>query len=88
MAIQDSIRSNDMAARIGGDEFAILLAETNEETAAEVVKRIKMNIHALDDSNLRLSIGSATGESGSNLVDVFRQADERMYMNKRSTVRD
>jgi diguanylate cyclase (GGDEF)-like protein/PAS domain S-box-containing protein len=87
MVLQDSIRTKDIAARIGGDEFAILLTETSEEIAAEIVKRIKTNAHSLDDAFLHLSIGFATGEMSSNLVDIFRQADERMYQNKRNTGR-
>jgi len=88
MILQDSIRGNDIAARIGGDEFAILLTQTNEETAAEIVKRIRANIHNQDNGMLHLSIGSATGEEGSNLVDIFRLADEMMYQNKRNLVRE
>jgi diguanylate cyclase (GGDEF)-like protein/PAS domain S-box-containing protein len=88
MVLQDSIRSKDIAARIGGDEFAILLTETSEETANEIVKRIKINLHSLDDAMLHLSIGSATGEIGANLVDTFRLADERMYQNKRKSARN
>jgi diguanylate cyclase (GGDEF)-like protein/PAS domain S-box-containing protein len=83
MVIQDSIRSGDIAARTGGDEFTILLPETDEESVAEIVKRFKINVLAMDDEKLHLSVGTATGEYGSNLVDVFRLADERMYLNKR-----
>jgi len=88
MLLQDSIRENDLAARIGGDEFAILLTKTNEETAAEIVRRIRTGIHTQDDGLLHLSIGAATGEEGSNLVDIFRMADEMMYQNKRNLVRE
>jgi diguanylate cyclase (GGDEF)-like protein/PAS domain S-box-containing protein len=88
MLLQDSIRDNDVAARIGGDEFAVLLARTNEETAAEIVKRLRTNIHIQDDGLLHLSIGSATGDEGANLVDVFRMADEMMYQNKRNLVQN
>jgi len=88
MVLEDSIRENDVAARIGGDEFAILLTNTNEETAAEIVKRIRSNIHSLDDSMLHISVGASTGDEGANLVDIFRQADEMMYQNKRNLVRD
>ncbi len=85
MVIQDSIRSNDIAARIGGDEFAVLLVGTSEVAVGEIVKRLKMKIHSLDDPALQMSIGFATGEAGSNLVDVFRLADERMFQSKQGT---
>lgn len=88
MVLQDSIRAKDIAARIGGDEFAILLSETNEETALEIVKRIKNNLHTLDDPMLHLSIGFATADIGENLVDTYRLADERMYQVKRMSTRD
>lgn len=88
MVLQDSIRDNDVAARIGGDEFAILLTNTSEETVAEIVKRIRTNIHTLDDGLLHLSIGAATGDEGASLVDIFRQADQMMYQNKRNLVSD
>lgn len=87
MVLQDSIRNKDIAARVGGDEFAILLSETTEETAEGIVKRIKTNLHSLDDPMLHLSIGFATADTGANLVDTYRLADERMYQSKRMTVR-
>jgi diguanylate cyclase (GGDEF)-like protein/PAS domain S-box-containing protein len=83
MVMQDSIRSGDIAARTGGDEFTILLPETDEEAVKDIIHRLRKNILAMDDERLHLSIGYATGESGSNLVDIFRLADERMYLNKR-----
>jgi diguanylate cyclase (GGDEF)-like protein/PAS domain S-box-containing protein len=83
MVIQDSIRSGDIAARTGGDEFTILLPETDEDSASEIVKRLLSNVQKMDDDRLHLSVGFCSGELGSNLVDIFRLADERMYSNKR-----
>jgi diguanylate cyclase (GGDEF)-like protein/PAS domain S-box-containing protein len=81
--ILESVRSEDIAARTGGDEFTILLPKTGEAVVGDIVKRLQINIQAADDDRVRLSVGYATGEEGSNLVDVFRTADERMYLYKR-----
>ena len=83
MVIQDSIRAGDIAARTGGDEFAVLLPETSEAEVEEIAKRLRSTMHAMDDERVHLSIGYATGEMDSNLVDVFRLADEQMYRDKR-----
>jgi diguanylate cyclase (GGDEF)-like protein len=81
-------RAEDMAARIGGDDFAIIMPETSPEIARNAVERIRK---LLDFNNkyyqgpaLQLSMGFATGESDSNLDDVQTQADDRMYLEKMS----
>jgi GGDEF domain-containing protein len=59
------------------------LPETDEDSASEIVKRLLSNVQKMDDDRLHLSVGFCSGELGSNLVDIFRLADERMYSNKR-----
>jgi diguanylate cyclase (GGDEF)-like protein len=82
-AIRRTLRISDHAARIGGDEFAMILPETNRDAAEIVVRRLE---HALKhapyhDIDLpRASMGIASFPEDANDVDaLLRVADERLY---------
>jgi diguanylate cyclase (GGDEF)-like protein/PAS domain S-box-containing protein len=75
-------RAEDIIARIGGDEFAVLLPNTEMETAKEAVMRLKRVIKETGDSSLRLSIGIACSGPEGELTQVMRIADDRMYQEK------
>ena len=87
--LMKSFRSEDMVARIGGDEFVALLPRTDENTAHLTLERIK---HFLELNNknkpdiLKISIGMATCEKQGSLAATLKQADDRMYLDKRSKV--
>ena len=78
--LQDAVRKGDDAFRIGGDEFALVLAEAGEAQAREVVKRI------VDDvAGPRASFGVAScPENARDAKLLFRLADEALYEAKRS----
>ena len=76
------------AARIGGDEFAILLPGMDEREAQAVMEGIEklteLNNQFYSGLVLSFAMGAATREPGERLEDVVRRADLRMYEDKRA----
>ena len=82
------IRSTDIAARIGGDEFALILDHLDHNSAIETADRIARCIadNPLDiggtELRLEASIGTATIIAGDSVEDVMQRADRNMYIAK------
>lgn len=92
-AVADTIkcslrRRTDTAYRIGGDEFAVILPDTDEYGAYEVARRILEGAHALEiDGNpfrLGLSIGVAQLEQGESAGKFYDYTDRALYLAKQS----
>jgi len=81
-----SFRNEDVVARIGGDEFAILLPGMDAEKAQKVLDRVQEALGAplAEDQRplMSLSLGIATAYKGNILTAVLKDADERMYKSK------
>jgi diguanylate cyclase (GGDEF)-like protein len=73
-----SVRSTDLAARVGGDEFSILLCDADEELVGTIVERIE---RSLDGEQIGLAIGAATTHG--DLHAAEHEADARMIESKR-----
>ncbi len=91
--IRRSIRNIDLGARYGGDEFLMILTETNTEGAAKFCERLRMSINnhlfksGKDEIRLTCSIGFAITPSGDNQTDargLVRTADHALYEAKRN----
>jgi len=85
--LDGAIRRSDLAFRIGGDEFALLLPETGEANVRSVVERISSGFHGSEEAflkGLRASFGVAVfPRDGDDPEAIFRAADLAMYSAKR-----
>lgn len=89
--LRDCTRDADVVARVGGDEFAVLLPGTAEDACGRVVDRIVTSIADLTPIGghpVTASVGWATCPDADGLDDVLRLADLRMYDAKRTRARD
>jgi diguanylate cyclase (GGDEF)-like protein len=85
--LRREVRGVDTAARIGGDEFALLLPASDADTACHVARRVQTSIdaHARDagwPASISLGVG-VSDRDGADLDALIRHADERMYRAKR-----
>ena len=89
--LRHEVRSVDHVVRYGGDEFVILMPETDGESE-QVARRLKkqiQNIHNrldLGDFQIALSIGIYTRRPHDprSLESILEEADRRMYADKRA----
>lgn len=86
--LRASFRQEDLVARIGGDEFGILLPNSDTAAAARGLERIRKFLASHNASNpglqISLSVGAATAEAHESLTETYKRADQAMYLEKLS----
>ncbi|MGF1755335.1 sensor domain-containing diguanylate cyclase, partial [Vibrio makurazakiensis] len=87
--IKNSIRSSDVAARFGGEEFVVYLRGTDEETLKKTLVRVKESVckysHEVLQGGFTISGGACVVEAKSNQLKfdaLFKCADEKLYVAK------
>ena len=88
-ALTASLRGGDVPARVGGEEFLVLLPDTDQEAAELVAERLRSVIADLDESPdgryVRASLGVATLDPGDvDGADLLRRVDRALYVAKES----
>ncbi|MDX8385326.1 MAG: GGDEF domain-containing protein [Gallionella sp.] len=80
-----NLRAGNVMARIGGEEFAILLPEATSTQAVEAMERIRKAVEMAEIKvgnrvlNITVSIGVSTVETGMSLEDAFKNVDLSLY---------
>ena len=83
--VQSVVRSADIASRVGGDEFAVILPESSLDDAENFYRRLQRAIGNWQDQThqVRLSAGIAQLRPDDDSVSFFKRADEALYEAKR-----
>ena len=88
--LREGVRGSDLAGRMGGDEFAVALLESDEEAAGRLLARLDDRIDELVAAGrLPEGFGVSPGiahypTEGATAVELFQRADERLYERKRT----
>jgi diguanylate cyclase (GGDEF)-like protein len=85
---KNMLRRDDVCARMGGEEFALYLSDTNETYAITAIERIRLHLQNLTvnaqgmDINFTASFGYASISEDNSLGRTLRNADKAMYVAK------
>jgi diguanylate cyclase (GGDEF)-like protein len=89
--IKNTIRTTDIFGRIGGEEFAVLMPQTNLDNATQLAERIRSNIEKteilFEDEcvNVTVSIGLSYLQSEDSIIqNILRRADEALFKAKKN----
>lgn len=84
--LKAGIENGYVAARIGGDEFIVIMMDANEQAAKDMIGRIEslvvVNNQYYREPELSLSLGMSTSQPGVSFERTIRLADDAMYYNK------
>ena len=86
---REEIRPFDILARIGGEEFVLLLPETTPEQAMMLAERVRQHLEATPfvvdgaDVTVTASIGVSEGTQSEGIGDLMKRADQALYQAKR-----
>ena len=83
--VRDSVRSADIACRVGGDEFAVILPESTLMDADQLYRRIQQSVSSRpigQEGRLFLSAGVTDMRPEDDAVSFFQRADDALYRAK------
>ncbi len=88
--VNSCLRTNDIVGRLGGEEFAVILIDSDITQALTIAERIRAQIEKLSSTKrggiepMTVSIGVEQAENNVSLEDLLKKADELLYKAKSS----
>lgn len=89
--VKNSIRKEDIFCRFGGEEFVILLPNTDAKTAYELAERIRVSIEnhvfIFSSQNLKQTISLGVSQLNNDMLDpqdLLHDADKKLYQSKKN----
>ncbi|SDU33727.1 GGDEF domain-containing protein [Halopseudomonas salegens] len=85
---QTHLRASDRLARFGGEEFIIMLVDTDSHSAMQLMQRLRQSVHQLQPGSVsnqlmvRFSAGITQWQPGDTLDSLVRRADRGLYQAK------
>lgn len=84
--LRDAVRAVDVACRIGGDEFAVIMPESSAVDGEQLFRRVHASMRGTtlvaDEERLRISGGVAELQHGDTAPSLFERADRALYRAK------
>ncbi len=78
--IRDSMRATDYAGRYGGEEFLLVMSQTEVAQAAGFAEKLRGRIHALEMTGLsRVTVSIGVAGTWKADTDLIARADKRLY---------
>lgn len=87
--LHDNMRQADSVIRLGGEEFAFIMPETDIATALQICERVRVRLEQHDwssiapEKHISISIGIADDGDCTNIQELMLRADTRLYIAKR-----
>lgn len=88
--VKDSVRGSDVVFRYGGEEFVIMLIDTNLDAAAVIAERVRTCIesqtlaYGMEVLNITASLGVSSLRGNENMESFIKRADTAMYKAKQT----
>jgi diguanylate cyclase (GGDEF)-like protein len=88
--MKNAVRSYDILARWGGEEFILLITDPDEETALALAERIRQSLESSECDymgkklRITLSLGVAKNSDGCDMTELVRRADDALYISKQT----
>jgi len=85
--VSNQIRANDYLFRIGGEEFVVLLSETQLEPAKIVAENMRKNVEnkltSMDEKAVTISLGLTQSQENDTEESIYTRADKLVYISKK-----